>query len=257
MRLAADLRVRRVAGYLLATLGMAGLVLVLRPFRDSIAPSTAGWAFLGMVVLSSAVGGLGPGMLASFVAFACSNYFFVVPYHTFEIARGEDVVMLFVLLGVSGLISFLLARARARAEFAEARAAELQLQQDLVRALVEPAPGTENYQRVLEMLVAHLGFRRATLLAQGDEGLEELVRIKDDRGEDDELPSQRAEQLPLVVGRRNLGLLALSGRAQPIDPPTRRTLRALSDQLALVLERDRLLRVVVRAERERLRASSD
>jgi two-component system sensor histidine kinase KdpD len=257
MRLPTDLRIRQVAGYLLATLGMAALVLSLRPFRDSIDASTAGWAFLGMVVLSSAVGGLGPGLVASFVAFGCSNYFFVVPYGTFDIARGEDVVMLFVLLGVSGLISFLLARARARAEVAEARAAELQLQHDLTHALVEPAPGNESYRRVLEMLVAQLGFRRAILLAQGDEGLEELVRIKEDTAEDDDIPSQRAERLPLVVGRRSLGLLVLSGRVAPIDPPTRRTLGALTDELALVLERDRLLRVVVRAERERLRAARD
>jgi K+-sensing histidine kinase KdpD len=122
---------------------------------------------------------------------------------------------------------------------------------------VEPAAENENYRLVLRILVAQLRFRRAILLVQGDEGLEELVRVKDDRAEEDERPTRRAERLPLVVGRRNLGLLLLSGRMDPIDPPTRRTLEALTDQLALVLERDRLLQVAVRAERERIRGQKD
>jgi two-component system sensor histidine kinase KdpD len=250
------MRARRIAGYLIATVGMAALVLALRPFRDSIDPSSAGWAFLVVVVLSATVGGLGPGILASLVAFACSNYFFVPPYHTFEIAQGEHVVMLFVLLGLSALIAFLLSTARARAEAAEARERELQLQQDLARALVEPAPGDENYRLVLQLIVSRMGFRHAALLASGDEGLEEVVHVGEPQISDVSV-HEHVERLPLVVGRRSLGLLLLSGPAEPLTAAERRTLEACTDQLALVMERDRMLLAVVRADQERLRARGD
>ena len=55
------------------------------------------------------------------------------------------------------------------------------------------------------------------------------------------------ERLALNVGGRNLGVLVLRGASRELSVPDLRILRAFSDQLALVLERDRMLRVAMEA----------
>ena len=127
---------RRIAGFALATLGTAALVAVLLPFRDDITPLSNGFVFLALVVVTGAVGGLVPGIVSSVTSFLAFNYFFIPPYDTFAIGRGDHVVVLFVFLGLSVLISVLMARATSRAEAAEARERELRTLQDLSRALV-------------------------------------------------------------------------------------------------------------------------
>src|SRR4249919_97592 len=156
-------RRRLVAGYLLATLGTAALVVVFHPFRNDLEPITEGFAFLTLVVVTVAVGGLGPGITASVLGFLAFNFFFIPPYDTFRIADPEHVVVLFVFLGLSILISYLIGEARARAEAAEARERELRMQQDLTYALVDPRPGSESYDFVLRMIVGRFGFREAAL----------------------------------------------------------------------------------------------
>jgi two-component system sensor histidine kinase KdpD len=246
--------VGRIWGYLIATLGTAALVVVFLLVRDDIDPLTKGFGFLVLVVAAVGVGGLGPGLLASFLAFLCFNYFFIPPYGTFVIARAEDVVVLFVFLGSSVLISVLVGRARSRAEAAEARERELQTQQDLTRALVDPRPGSEGYEMVLRMIVARFGFDGASLLVQPGAdlgGLEQLAAVGtpwDPAAEE----QHGVERLPLSVGRRSLGLLVLRGDREPLTPSERRILEAFSNQLSLLLERDRLLRVSVAAEQARL-----
>ena len=75
------------------------------PSATTITPLSKGFGFLVVVVAAAAIGGLGPGILASVVAFLTFNYFFLPPYDTFMIGRGEYVVVLFVFLGLSILIS--------------------------------------------------------------------------------------------------------------------------------------------------------
>lgn len=236
---------RRTAGYVIALVGTALLVIVLLGFRGAVEPLSIGWAFLAWVIVSAAVGGLGPGVVASVAAFLAFNYFFIPPYDTFRIDDPEHVVVLFVFLGLSTLISALLARADARAEAADDRRRELQLQQDLARALVEPTAGDDNYRMVLHLLRSRLRCRSASLLAQTDDGLREVVAVGAAPSTDG---SGSVERIPLVVGRRSLGVLVLSGRPEPLHPAERRTVEAFGDQLALVMERDRVLRAAVDAE---------
>ena len=56
------------------------------------------------------------------------------------------------------------------------------------------------------------------------------------------------ERLPLSIGPNNVGLLVLRGARPAPSEAESRILRALGDQLALVLERDRLLRTATDAE---------
>ena len=150
-------RGRRVTGYLVATLGTGLLALALVPFRDDVDALSMGWAFLAVVVLATLLGGLGPGITASLVAFATYNVAFFPPYGTLRVGHPEHVVVLLAFLALSALISVLLARARTRAERAEARERELRLQQDLATALVDPSPGNEHHLAVLRLASSRLG----------------------------------------------------------------------------------------------------
>jgi two-component system, OmpR family, sensor histidine kinase KdpD len=245
-------RNRVIAGYLLATLGTAALVAAFHPFRDHLNPVTEGFTFLALVVVTVAVGGLGPGIVASVLGFLAFNFFFIPPFDTFRIADAENVVVLFVFLGLSVLISYLIGETRARADAAEARERELRMQQDLTYALVDPRPGSESYDFVLRMIVGRFHFDEAALMIQPRADMGGLEEVSVVRSETPTLPQEAEpleERLVLNVGRRNLGLLALRGHRQALEPSERRILEAFSNQLSLVLERDRLLRTVADTNR--------
>src|SRR5207249_2551788 len=145
-------------GYVLATIGTIALTATLLPFRDDITPLAKGFGYLVVVVVAAAVGGLWPGIVASVFGFVTFNFFFLPPYDTFLIGRGEYVVVLFVFLGLSILISTLLARASDRARAAEAREQELEALQTLSAELVAAVPGPECYARVLDQVLLLFGF---------------------------------------------------------------------------------------------------
>jgi two-component system sensor histidine kinase KdpD len=246
----------RTAGFVVAIVGTAVVTLGLLPVRDSIEPLSKSFGFLIVVVASAAVGGLAPGIVASILGFLLFNYFFIPPYGTFTIARPEHVVVLFVFLGLSVLISELLARASERARAAEQREAELETIQDLSRELTTRVPGHETYEIALTTVKDTFGYSAASLFVEQTEDVRGLVQ-RVTVGEapeaveatwDPASADRPPERLPLSVGGRMLGLVVLKGDRPPLTPAESRVLRAFCDQLALVLERDRLLRSATQAE---------
>ena len=255
VRLAAHRSYRRAAGYGVATVGTLALTLGLLAVRGATTPLFKGFGFLVVVVVAAAVGGLGPGVLASVLGFLAFNFFFLPPYHTFVIARAEDVVVLFVFLGLSILISALLARARERAEAAETRAQELRTLQTLSAELVALVPGSGAYQPILSQLLGLFGFSAGALYVHDPQRgqLQEQVTVGttpaglplDPDPSDDTHPPER---LPVSVAGRPVGLFLLHGQRPVLGPGERRVLQAFCDQFALVLERDRLARQATEAE---------
>lgn len=245
---------RRVAGYVVALVGPLALALILAPFRDTLRTTTVGFGFVVVVVVAASLGRVGPGIVASIVGFLAFNFAFLPPYGTFVIERPEDVTSLFVLLGLSILISVLFARAAERADAAEAREGELRSLQELSRDLVVRGPGQETYRALLEHVVRRFGFTAGALFVpEPGLGLVERLTVGADPGTvtpnwDPSSPGRAPERLPLSVGNRNLGLIVLVGDRGPLEAPEGRVIRAVCDQLALVLERDRLLRTATDAE---------
>ena len=242
---------RRVAGYALATVGTAALVAVLLPLRDDVDALSMGWAFLALVVITTLVGGLGPGLTASVIGFTAYNLEFFPPYHTLRVQEPEHVIVLLAFLGCSVLIASLLARARRRAAIAEARGNELALQQDLATALVDPSPGNEHALAALRLAAARWHLDRADLYATGPggSGLDLLTTTGDAAPTSPPTAERGLARFPLVVGRHAVGLLVLYGERPPLTSAETRAITAFGDQLALVLERDRLLRAS--ADRQR------
>jgi len=224
---------RRIAGYGVAVLGTAVLTVALLPFRNDIAPLSKGFGYLVVVVAAAALGGLGSGIVASVLGFLTFNFFFLPPYNSFTIGRAEDIVVLFVFLGLSILISAALAHASERAEAAETREAELAGLQELSAQLVALGTGGGTYDTVLDRVCSLFGYASVRLVLQEDGS-----------------PSQAAhgEVVELAAGGRRLGDLLLEGDRPPLTEAERRVLRAFSDQLAVVAQRDRLSKAALEAQ---------
>ena len=126
--------------------------------------------------------------------------------------------------------------------------------QELSRDLVVRGPGEETYRALLEDVVERYVYRAGALfVTYPGEGLVERVVVGADPGRispswNPADPGRPPERLPLTVGDRTLGLIVLVGDRPPLVAADVRVLRAVCDQLALVLERDRLLRAATDAE---------
>lgn len=226
---------RRLAGYLVAVAGTVALTAVLLPFRSDIQPLSKGFGYLAVVVAAAAIGGLGPGITASALGFLTFNFFFLPPYDSFAIGRAEDIVVLFVFLGLSIVISSAIAHATERAEVAEQHRAELAGLQELSAQLVarQAAPGSGGYEPVLARVAELFGCDSCVLTLDGEalEGKAPATSIS----------------VPLAAGGRVLGYLGLAGRP-PLTESEHRVLQAFGDQLALAAERDRAVRAALEAE---------
>ena len=245
---------RRIVGYAVGVLGTIALTLALLPFRDDLTPLSKGFGYLVVVVATAAVGGLGPGILASVVGFLTFNYVFLPPYDTFVIGEPEHVVVLFVFLGLSVLISYLLARATSRAEAAEARQEELRVLQAFSAEIVAAGPGPDAYEALMWRVLEVFRYPAGSLWIRdpATTELHEQVSVGAAPGElspeRDAATGEPPERLPLSVGGRVLGLVLLRRGRDALTPQESRVMRAICDQLALVLERDRLLRAATEAE---------
>ena len=209
---------RAAVAYSIAVVGTVAIVLAAPAIRERVDPVATGFGFLVLVVACVGLGGLGPGIVASVLGFAVFNFFFLPPYETFVIDEGARRDRAFVFLGLSVLISVLVARADARARAAEARADELRRQQDLSRVLVEPQPGPRPYEGVLRVVVATFGFLDGALYVQEgpEKGLVEHATVGGEPGAVPPTGGDGVERLPLNVGRRNLGLLVMRGVRAPL-----------------------------------------
>lgn len=257
LRLMRPHRARREAlAYVVAVVGTAVLVTGFLPFRDDIEPLTKAFGFLLVVVAAAGIGGIWPGVFASVLGFIVFNFFFLPPYDTFAIGKPEYVVVLFVNLGISVLISLLIGRASDRASAAEAREAELRTLQELSRELVVRGPGKDSYREIISGVLNMFDYDAGALFVRDSAqagGLREEVSVGCGPGEivpewDPRSPDRAPERLPLSVGSNNVGLLVLKGARDAPSEAESRILRAFGDQLALVLERDRLLRTATDAE---------
>src|SRR5262245_1663339 len=257
LRLMRPRRARREAiAYAVSVGGTVALVAAFLPFRDDVEPLTKAFGFLLVVIASAAIGGIWPGVFASVLGFVAFNFFFLPPYATFAIGKPEYVVVLFVNLGISVLISMLIGRANERAAAAEAREVELRTLQELSREMVVRGPGTEAYREILGQVVETFDYTSGALFVRDTAsagGLREEVSVGCLPGDlvpewDPRSPERAPERLPLSVGSNNVGLMVLRGDREAPTEAESRILRAFGDQLALVLERDRLLRVATDAE---------
>ena len=217
---------RALSAWLIALGGTAAVTLLGRVVH--VNPSTAGFALLIVVLLSSLRGGFVVGIASSIVATLAYNFFFFAPVHTFAIAEPANWIALAAFLITSVIVSRLVIAARLQAAEAEQRRNELetlyQLGLDLFAASRGAGALIEASRRALRLL----GGRDAELILS--------ATPSDDVPREVETPLGRDVYLPLKVSGEAAGTLI--ARATPASMAA---LISASRLIALALERERFI----------------
>jgi two-component system sensor histidine kinase KdpD len=248
---------------------------------QQIGISNVALVFLTAVLASAITYGLWPSLFACLVATLAYNFFFLPPRYTFTIAAPENVVALFFFAVVAIVASYLSARVRAQAISARERAATTESLYLFSRKLAGVFTLDDllwaaafQFAQMLKVRVVILlpedrtiavrtGYPPEDMLAEADLAAAKWVwqhASAAGRGADT-LPGAKRLFLPVRTGRGMIGVVGLdSDRPGPLlTPEQRRLFDALSDQVALAVERLKLSEDIDRArmaaETERLRSA--
>jgi two-component system sensor histidine kinase KdpD len=165
--------------------------------------------------------------LASMLAF---NWFFLPPYHTFQLRDGANWLVLAVDLAIAVAVGALAARARARREDAERRRAEAHA---LAEVALELLRG-----RALDDVLTELASLTAAVL--------DVPAARVELGQ--QAPREGERALPLEASLRRAGTLFVPERTTVDDTVRDRFLPSVAALLAVALERDRLQGEALEAE---------
>jgi two-component system sensor histidine kinase KdpD len=144
VRTLAGSKVTRYGGALLAIACATALAL---PFRAHVNVTTVALALLLAVLFAAIAFGSKPALAASAVGMLCFNFFFLPPYHTLTIADPQNWVALTAFFITAVTVGQLSARAKRRAEEAEAGRVENQRLYDELREAFDRASEAEAIKR--------------------------------------------------------------------------------------------------------------
>ncbi|WP_159878091.1 DUF4118 domain-containing protein [Aquitalea denitrificans] len=264
-------------GYLAAVLAClltTGLVSLLTPFFDL---SNVVMLYLLAVVLVAVRFGRGPGVLASLLAVATFDFFFVPPRLSLSVSDTQYLLTFAVMFAVALIISQLAARLRFEANIATYRERRTRALYDLGRELA----GALTANQIIDTAVSRLQplFNASIVLftpnsneelraendnpVQADAGVAQWVYDKQQAAGlgTQTLPANPMLYLPLKAPMRNRGVLAILPEQldQVFLPEQQRLLETCAAQIALALERVHYVEVaqdaIVAMESERLRNS--
>ena len=117
---------KQLLGYIVAVVVIGTATAALKVFGGHVNPTTVALSLLLIVLFVATAWGSKPAVLASLVGVACFNFFFLPPFGTFTIAEPENWIAFFAFLITAITVGQLSARARQRAEEAEAARQEIE-----------------------------------------------------------------------------------------------------------------------------------
>ena len=216
-------------------------------------PSTVGFVYLIVVLLSSVAGGVVMGTVISILATLCYNFFFFPPLYTLTLADPANWFALAAFLAASVTVSRLVVAARVQAEKAERRRMELEtlygLSIDLFTATNRVGALGEAAGRALQLLGAREGglvlfdgspYRQQVIAWLGEEPdeVEDLIAGVGRHKEPVEMPSPlgRDVYLPLLVGGKPTGVLVARGTEASMH-----ALESTARLVGLAVERERFI----------------
>ena len=117
---------KRRTGYALAFVGISAATGALKLFGSHVNSTTVALLLLLVVLFVAALWGAGAAILASLLGVTCLNFFFLPPVGTFSIRDPDNLIALFAFLITAITAGQLSARARRRAEEADAGRREIE-----------------------------------------------------------------------------------------------------------------------------------
>jgi two-component system, OmpR family, sensor histidine kinase KdpD len=212
--------------------------------------------FLAAVVLSAAIWGFWPSLVAAVLSVAAGSYFFYSPLFSFRVANPQEIADLAVFVIVAGFTSRLAANVRTQALEARRRQESIAALLAFHERVAECASDVELHAAVLEHLAPVVGRPAYLLLPQGGrfdvaaslgalDPLSEDVRAAAERlmaGGEAGVAGWRLERL--ATAQAQAGVIAARVPGAAADQELG---RALLGHAALALERARLRRDVADA----------
>ena len=231
-------------GFLMLAL-IAVTTLVLSPLRG--APNTPIIALLYLIPvgLSTSLGGLTLGILASSLAFLAFNFFFITPYYTLLVHQTQDLLVLVVFLVVAVTVSQLLGRVQGSLAAAEARERETTSLYELSAALTGLRTEAAISQTLAERIVDIAHAQAVEIVFQGGPGSVARASLEPAGVELPTVPP--AAVLPLMTARGRFGEIRLWRREAELLPAERQLLATFAGQGALALEHAQLSRAETQA----------
>ena len=233
----------RLAGRVVAALGLIGVVTFFAFHVVAVNEITAGFLYLVAILLIATAGGLVESTIASILAMLCFNYFFLPPIGTLTVSDPRNWVALFAFLVTSLTASQLSARAKRRTREAIDRRNEIEKLYSLSRALLLADATRPRGKQIVEQIAQAFEFPAVALYDRaadqiylaGFDGLagidtalrEAAVRSQFSRDEKSGLIIT-----PIRLGRQPIASLALGGSSLS-DP----ALQSLVNLVAIWLER--------------------
>lgn len=241
--------------YWLSTLGALGAIVLIYHRWLHVNPTTVALTLVLYVLVVAAQLRLQYAVVASIIATACYNFFFLPPVGTFTVADPQNWLTLFAFLATSVIGSRLSQTARNEADQARSRQRELEVLFSLSREFLR----TENVAEITSALpilinIATQAQQSTLYLLAGDR----IYRAGDPRSIPAERPPFRQLALslsepellpdgivniPIRAGVRPRGLLQLTGLRVSKD-----TLRAIGGLASIALDRAQALEEVARSE---------
>jgi two-component system sensor histidine kinase KdpD len=247
--------------------------------REKIGLLNAALIYLIVVISITVFAGRWAGILASLLGFLLFNFFHVPPYYTLVVSDLHNILALFVFLGVSLLLSWLIAGAREQARQAQRRAEDVARLYELSQAIIGARSNEDVLPAVADKVRDVFEARACWILLPGaNQQLVQAARspqnapalTRDElaaaewalrRGETVEhggmvaglrgrLSGGRVAFSPLRSGERTIGVLAVASKitGRPLSTSERTVLATFADQAAVALDRLSLLREAQRAE---------
>ena len=114
-------------------------------------------------------GGLWPAVLSAVLGFLAFDFFFIPPFHTFDVAAPDHVLALFVYLGVAVVTAHLVSGMRERTEQALRESRRMALLAELNAALIGDVTLDAILARIAERIVTVYGAQGCRVLVRGED----------------------------------------------------------------------------------------
>jgi two-component system, OmpR family, sensor histidine kinase KdpD len=266
--------------WLFVSLGAVTILTgIMFPFRAQLGVLNVLLLYLLLTFFMALSGGLWSAVLSAALGFLAFDFFFIPPFHTFDVAAPDHVLALFVYLGVAVVTAHLVSGMRARTEQARRESRRMALLAELNAALIGDVTLDAILARIAERIVTVYGAQGCRVLVRGeDEELRTAAYFPEQIGPNvdrtglslaewavaNRTPVGRSGRggrivgrnpvaaasssgddvlyLPVMTKHRIAGVLEVTGRPAKgvFRAEDQQTLTTFADQAALALERARL-----------------
>ncbi|MGA8432480.1 MAG: DUF4118 domain-containing protein [Candidatus Sulfotelmatobacter sp.] len=221
-------------------------------------PTTVGFTFLLAILIESTIWGLRSAIFTAILATLAYNYFFLPPLYQFTIADPQNWIALFAFLFTAVIASQLSDRARRETEHSNQRRSEVERLYAFSQQLLVSDNVFGLINRIPNYVVECFGVTGAAMFLEekqetyffdpASQSLFSTDQLKaiSSRGEPVLDREQRISYMPLRMGVRSVGAIALSG-----SDLSRETLEAIGSLIAISIERGHTVEKLSKAEAAR------